>query len=470
MADSRRQFCGFLFWSKAFLALLIVCGLLGFESWQVYTLRVQGLKNQKAKDDFSKLVGGPDVGQGSKITIDPTNTQCLGDTPSFTNVTGSAATGLNHAISSGNRVEPPAGVKLFGFAVDFSFDTPAKIATRLGGRNPSVIAAFLTILGDFVIDENMINWFAQQTGLVNGILELTIVPNVTLDTLPDKFYNNLTDILYRVNQRHACPVILRYAHEMNGNWNYYGQRPTAYIASWRKLATLLRQKTNMTALMWAPNPGSGYPYGTVAKTAVDFSILDSNKDGVIDVTDDPYGPYWPGAQYVDWIGISMYNYNYNDTLAQYSNVASTYIQEQLSGPWTGVTTSPYQNFYARFVDTYAKPFAFPESGSPYVPNAVGYTIAAEVANKRVWWNQIFNFFTDQTLYPNLKLVVNFEETKYENAGNTFATKDFTLTNKTAVASAFLTDMGTLDRSTNAKGTLTWANYLNYTCGGKIVVK
>lgn len=30
--------------------------------------------------------------------------------------------------------------------------------------------------------------------------------------------------------------------------------------------------------------------------------------GVIDNADDPYLPYYPGDQYVDWVGLSLYNY------------------------------------------------------------------------------------------------------------------------------------------------------------------
>jgi hypothetical protein len=35
------------------------------------------------------------------------------------------------------------------------------------------------------------------------------------------------------------------------------------------------------------------------RTHPDFSICDTNGDGVLDNRDDPYGPYWPGDDVVD---------------------------------------------------------------------------------------------------------------------------------------------------------------------------
>lgn len=71
------------------------------------------------------------------------------------------------------------------------------------------------------------------------------------------------------------------------------------------------------AFLWSPNDGSGYPYSgygivslpTAASNPTDFAALDTNKDGVINNQDDPYTPYYPGDQYVDWVGMSIYHYS-----------------------------------------------------------------------------------------------------------------------------------------------------------------
>ena len=58
------------------------------------------------------------------------------------------------------------------------------------------------------------------------------------------------------------------------------------------------------AFMWAPNTGQGYPYqgyGLITTTTADIAILDINGDGKVNEGDDPYSPYYPGDDYVDWV-------------------------------------------------------------------------------------------------------------------------------------------------------------------------
>lgn len=61
-----------------------------------------------------------------------------------------------------------------------------------------------------------------------------------------------------------------------------------------------------TIIVWAPNLGHDYPYGQTANIEPnDMALLDTNKNGQLDRGDDPYMPYYPGDDYVDWIGISV---------------------------------------------------------------------------------------------------------------------------------------------------------------------
>jgi hypothetical protein len=126
--------------------------------------------------------------------------------------------------------------------------------------------------------------------------------------------------------------MLRFAHEFNGNWNEYSQKPAMFIQKWRQFTRIIREYTNMTAMMWAPNvavgyvpseakPGRGawnnvhidgrYPFGEPSQFSAragtaDFRALDTNNDGRLDQMDDPYSPYWPGEEYVDWVAASIY--------------------------------------------------------------------------------------------------------------------------------------------------------------------
>jgi hypothetical protein len=63
------------------------------------------------------------------------------------------------------------------------------------------------------------------------------------------------------------------------------------------------------AFVWGPNHGSGYPFPggrfDVQPSSPDYSVLDTNKDGKLDINDDPYSPYYPGDEWVDWVGFSV---------------------------------------------------------------------------------------------------------------------------------------------------------------------
>jgi hypothetical protein len=41
-------------------------------------------------------------------------------------------------------------------------------------------------------------------------------------------------------------------------------------------------------------------------SAADRAALDTNGDGQLTQADDPYAPYYPGDDFVDWIGLSLY--------------------------------------------------------------------------------------------------------------------------------------------------------------------
>jgi Glycosyl hydrolase family 26 len=83
-------------------------------------------------------------------------------------------------------------------------------------------------------------------------------------------------------------VIIGFGHEMNGWWYSWGNRqttPAEFVAAWRHIVRIFRTvgTTNVTWL-WTVN------------------IIDS-KSGIR-----APGPWWPGRQYVTWVGIDGYYY------------------------------------------------------------------------------------------------------------------------------------------------------------------
>jgi Glycosyl hydrolase family 26 len=88
-------------------------------------------------------------------------------------------------------------------------------------------------------------------------------------------------------------VVIGFGHEMNAPWYSWGYGhvpPTTFVAAWRHIVTLFRSRGagNVTWL-WTVNgdrPGTG-----------------------------PVASWWPGAQYVTWVGIDGYYFRPADTFA-----------------------------------------------------------------------------------------------------------------------------------------------------------
>lgn len=145
------------------------------------------------------------------------------------------------------------------------------------------------------------------------ILMVALMPEITFagnkQPINISTFHNISANLARVNYEFGIPILLRFCHEMNGPWSAYGQQPVDFIRVWRQFVPILRNYTNMTAMLWAPNIVESYPYMPYQVltnlTDPNSVAMDTNKDGIIDAADDGYTPYWPGAEYVDWVGISV---------------------------------------------------------------------------------------------------------------------------------------------------------------------
>jgi hypothetical protein len=89
----------------------------------------------------------------------------------------------------------------------------------------------------------------------------------------------------------GSPVVIGFGHEMNAYWYSWGYRHTpaaTFVAAWRHIVTLFRTRNarNVTWLwtLQADEPGTG-----------------------------PVASWWPGQQYVTWVGIDGYYYRPSET-------------------------------------------------------------------------------------------------------------------------------------------------------------
>jgi Glycosyl hydrolase family 26 len=83
-----------------------------------------------------------------------------------------------------------------------------------------------------------------------------------------------------------CPIFLRYASEMNGDWTRYGGegRQAAYIEKWKLVHSVISKIAPKVIFTWCVN-----------------SIPEKN-----------IASFYPGDEYVDWVGINFYSVPFYD--------------------------------------------------------------------------------------------------------------------------------------------------------------
>jgi mannan endo-1,4-beta-mannosidase len=89
-------------------------------------------------------------------------------------------------------------------------------------------------------------------------------------------------------------VVIGFGHEMNGDWYSWGYShvaPSTFVAAWRHIVTVFRgEGADNVTWLWTVNqdrPGTS-----------------------------PVAPWWPGANYVTWVGIDGYYISHSDTFTK----------------------------------------------------------------------------------------------------------------------------------------------------------
>lgn len=110
----------------------------------------------------------------------------------------------------------------------------------------------------------------------NKYVQIALEPNDGLDQVQeDDYLLNLADDI----RQSGAKVFLRFASEMNGDWvNYHGD-PELYKEKWKLVTRVMRDRAPNVAMVWCP-----------------YALPVSN---VMD--------YYPGDEYVDWVGVNLYN-------------------------------------------------------------------------------------------------------------------------------------------------------------------
>lgn len=134
---------------------------------------------------------------------------------------------------------------------------------------------------------------------------------------------------------------------------------------------------------------------TLPTNTTEADALDTNGDGQFTVADSPFAPYWPGDDYVDWVGLSVY---YKGPNSQNINVLQPvgYCYGALSNynPNTGLSApDPWYETYCQDKPHVACMFA--ESGAAYHDMILGDQGVSDLALKQRWWEDcLVSFYSD----------------------------------------------------------------------------
>ncbi|WDF33055.1 glycosyl hydrolase [Arthrobacter agilis] len=311
----------------------------------------------------------------------------------------------------GRHLAPEDGT-LMGVNLEWGKETLAEYTDKLGER-PAVAVSF----ADFPFsdeDPELIAAAAEQVRQDGGILLLTLEPQQGLAPVTAERADDLAAMLARFNAN-GVPVIVRFAHEMNGSWYPWGQQPDAYIAAFRRVADAVHAQAPGSAMMWAPNYAGGYPFAGGTYESLPgtdgFEALDTTADGELTAADDPYAPYYPGDDVVDWVGMSLYHWGSTYPWGESEMPEDGKFIDQLTGTYNGKNgdDSMIPDFYADYAVGHGKPVAIPETAA-LVTDDIGDLRTINI--KRAWWAQVFDPAVRER-FPELRMVNWFEWNKVE---------------------------------------------------------
>jgi hypothetical protein len=287
------------------------------------------------------------------------------------------------------------------------------------GANHAIFGEFLTfpdVLTATNDEHRKIKNFINACKAARAIPMLTLESPGGLNSYTTEQVTAFADMLYGFD----VSLLLRWNHEMNGSWYAWGQQPTLYISRYREFADVVHKRAPNVAMLWTPNQGWGYPWvggaHSISAASPDFLLLDTNGDGALTEADDPYGPYYPGDQYVDWVGHSFYHWT-SDAVRGKNQIPYDTKWGQANG-----ITNAISNFHDIFAVGHNKPMIVAETAALFDPLDTKGGGDNEADIKKMWIRQVYNLVdtknpTIPASFPRLRAIVWFNELKYESEVN-----------------------------------------------------
>jgi hypothetical protein len=336
----------------------------------------------------------------------------------------------------------------FGPDLDWTSDAPEGYADRLGAT-PSLYELTLP----YPIDANAAaQWrtSARAVATQGAVLVLSLLPSEDLDDLTADDAEAAEALLSEIHDEYGTQQLVRFAPEMNGTWIAWGQQPTAFTDAFTLVADTVHEGDSGTLMVWAPSYGSGYPFGLAEGrldtiSATDLAKLDTDGDGEITESDDPYEPYYPGDDAVDWVGQTMFYFGKGEStasagievpLTRNELAVGGEVAKRFDETW-GYVVDQDDNFYDRFAVGHDRPMLL-DTGALYDDSVDG---ATELEVKQGWWRQVLAATAERPLIQ----AISWLEVEREEAEADGREVDWRATDDPQIAEALLADLQADDR-------------------------
>ncbi len=219
--------------------------------------------------------------------------------------------------------------------------------------------------------------------MLNEEPNLMTMVGINVSTM-DVDYDSIRRILDNLS-KYNRPMIIRFANEMN--CSNLGDDPQKYVQVFRTVANMIHEYPQF-AVVWSP---------------IDLGALDR-----------PYEYFYPGDEYVDWVGLSCYTTRYFTNDKNTSAIDSQYFMTEQYA-WATNRVKPFMKYLKD--NNIQKPVMICEGGvSRYNSHGDDYTGWHEPRLRNMLWYLIMK-------YPQIKMV-NYFNNPFYNEGEHYYLSDY----------------------------------------------
>ena len=271
------------------------------------------------------------------------------------------------------KLEPESGVYLGAYVLQD--DTIGQSMDRFNELMGKQHASYFRYVG---YGQPFPQQWAEQVKEAGAFPHIAWEPNNGLDEVEANDYaKEFADAAHEL----GIPIFLRFASEMNGTWTNYSGNPSLYKQKWQLVHRIFQERAPNVAMVWT----------------------------VLAMPENTIESFYPGDEYVDWVGVNVYNVRYhNGSLKQ---------KAEHEDPLDLIS-----HVYNRFSRT--KPIQLSEFGVTHYSttdnrSSIDY---AEEKLTRLYANL-------DTVYPRVKAVYYFDVNNVTAYNESRRINDYSLTNE-----------------------------------------